>query len=319
MYNPLVSIIIPVYNGSNYLRESIDSSLAQTYKNVEVIVVNDGSNDEGATERIAMSYANRIRYFYKANGGVSSALNLGIEMMNGEWFSWLSHDDLYMPDKIKSAIEKVSSKGLDVSRTIISCKTGLINADGAAIFRPKKFHGGMFSGKEMFKNLCDENSLGGCSLLIPKASLEEIGGFNIEHRFIQDWVCWLTLALHGNFFYLYEEDLVKSRVHGNQDTIKLAELRPIEINNFLNNLLDILGRNAHSNEYFLKTILFYCCTRINNKEIINKYIDKLKEHNLYHISDRVKYTAFYIRGKFIWKIKKIYRSMVNKRYRGVIR
>ena len=71
------------------MREAIDSALAQTYERVEVIVVNDGSTD--GTEQIALSYGERIRYFRKENGGVSSALNLGIKEMKGEYFSWLSH------------------------------------------------------------------------------------------------------------------------------------------------------------------------------------------------------------------------------------
>ena len=71
---------------------------------MEVIVVNDGSNDDRATEKIALSYGERIRYFYKPNGGVATALNLGIEKMTGEYFSWLSHDDLYLPEKIEQEI-----------------------------------------------------------------------------------------------------------------------------------------------------------------------------------------------------------------------
>ena len=74
---PRVSIVIPVYNGANYLREAIDSALAQTYKNVEIIVVNDGSTDNGETEQIAQSYGDRIRYFRKENGGVSSGTCTG--------------------------------------------------------------------------------------------------------------------------------------------------------------------------------------------------------------------------------------------------
>ena len=105
IYTPKVSIIIPVYNGSNFLKEAIDSALAQTYKNIEVIVVNDGSTDDGETRAVAEKFGDRIRYFEKENGGVSSALNFGIKKMTGEWFSWLSHDDLYMPKKIENSIE----------------------------------------------------------------------------------------------------------------------------------------------------------------------------------------------------------------------
>ena len=87
--NPKVSIVIPVYNGEDYVNEAIDSALAQTYENCEVIVVNDGSTDN--TEAIVKTYGNKIRYFSKENGGVSSALNVGIEHMEGEYFQYLPH------------------------------------------------------------------------------------------------------------------------------------------------------------------------------------------------------------------------------------
>ena len=81
MYTPLVSIVIPAYNASNYLSNAIDSALAQTYKNIEIIVVNDGSKDDGATRKIAESYGDKILYFEKSNGGSSSALNYGINQI----------------------------------------------------------------------------------------------------------------------------------------------------------------------------------------------------------------------------------------------
>ena len=88
LYTPKVSIVIPAYNASNYLSEAIDSALKQTYENIEIIVINDGSGDDGATRQIALSYGDKIRYYEKENGGSSSALNLGIVDMTGEWFSW---------------------------------------------------------------------------------------------------------------------------------------------------------------------------------------------------------------------------------------
>ena len=107
-FNPKISIVIPVYNGEKYMKEAIDSALDQTYKNTEIIVVNDGSTDK--TEEIALSYGDKIRYFYKGNGGQSSALNFGIEKMTGELFSWLSHDDVYYPQKIEKQIAFLNQK-----------------------------------------------------------------------------------------------------------------------------------------------------------------------------------------------------------------
>ena len=109
MQHPKVSVIIPVYNGSNYLSDAINSALSQTYSNLEIIIVNDGSNDNGKTKEIALSYGNKIKYIEKENGGVSSALNIGIKNMTGEYFSWLSHDDIYYPNKIEESIKFIKN------------------------------------------------------------------------------------------------------------------------------------------------------------------------------------------------------------------
>ena len=98
-----VSLIIPVYNGEDYVEEAINSALNQTYENLEIIVVNDGSKDK--TEQICLKYKDKIRYYAKENGGVATALNLALEKMTGEYFSWLSHDDLYYPNKIEEEMK----------------------------------------------------------------------------------------------------------------------------------------------------------------------------------------------------------------------
>jgi glycosyltransferase involved in cell wall biosynthesis len=115
-FSPLVTIVIPVFNGSNYLKEAVDSALAQTYTNLEIIVVNDGSQDNGLTEAIALAYGDRIRYFSKQNGGTSTALNIGIQNMRGDYFCWLSHDDLYHPECVEAQIKTLAD--LDEKTTI---------------------------------------------------------------------------------------------------------------------------------------------------------------------------------------------------------
>ncbi len=120
MSEPLVSIVIPVYNGANYVAEAIDSALAQTYSRIEVLVINDGSNDNNATRDIALSYGERIRYIEKENGGVASALNRGIKEMNGDYFSWLSHDDLYFPQKVQTQVDFL---------ILLGCKDVIVYSD----------------------------------------------------------------------------------------------------------------------------------------------------------------------------------------------
>jgi glycosyltransferase involved in cell wall biosynthesis len=106
---PLVSIVIPLYNGSNFLSEAINCALNQTYSNIEIIVINDGSKDDGAGRDVALSFGDKIRYFEQENGGVSAALNNGISKMKGEYFSWLSHDDLYTIDHIEKQVSMLRS------------------------------------------------------------------------------------------------------------------------------------------------------------------------------------------------------------------
>lgn len=141
-YQPLVSIVIPVYNGSNYLSEAIDSALSQTYENVEIIVVNDGSPDNGKTEEIAFSYGDKIRYFKKENGGSSSALNFGIKQMHGEWFSWLSHDDLYYPEKIEKQITYIIENSLyrdeNINKHIFFTASENVDGNGKCIRKPSE-------------------------------------------------------------------------------------------------------------------------------------------------------------------------------------
>ena len=233
-FNPPVSIVIPVYNGSNYLREAIDSALNQTYKNIEVLVINDGSHDGGATETIALSYGERIRYFSKPNGGVASALNMAIENMTGEYFSWLSHDDLYIERKVERQIEFLSAIPHEERGNIIvySDYAHFTNSPGKVTLR--KMPG--VPPAEFRYWLTTENILHGCTLLIPKVAFSGIGRFDIQLRTTQDYDLWFRLAKEFNFLHL-GECLVKSRLHSNQGSKTMAAIGDIEKENLLTGMV----------------------------------------------------------------------------------
>lgn len=213
--NPRASIVIPVYNGSNYLKEAIDSALAQTYKNIEIVVVNDGSTDDGATERIAKSYGSRIRYFEKKNGGVASALNLGIEMMTGEYFSWLSHDDMYEKTKIEDQVDLLGK--LDLKDSIIACNTKVLFESG--VRKKQKIDASTFRFIDIFLSTSANVGLNGCSLLIPKGAFEICGRFNPSLSVTQDYDLWFRMKDKYKFVLL-DKYLVISRRHDEQDSVK---------------------------------------------------------------------------------------------------
>ena len=92
---PLISVIVPVYNTAKYLRRCVDSILSQTYRNIEIILVNDGSTD-GESDKICDEYAKadcRIRVIHKENGGPCSAKNAGLDFAKGEYYSIIDSDD----------------------------------------------------------------------------------------------------------------------------------------------------------------------------------------------------------------------------------
>ena len=211
-FHPKVSIVIPVYNGSNYLREAIDSALSQTYDNVEVIVVNDGSNDNGKTDEICKSYGDKIRYFVKENGGVATALNKGIEEMKGEYFSWLSHDDVYYPNKIEEQVKYLSS--LDNKDIILYMDWESIDENGEFISKDILDHK-MLTQKPEYALL--RGRINGITLLVPKKAFNENGLFNPSLRTTQDYDMWIGLFNKYKFIHL-PKILTKTRIHSNQDT-----------------------------------------------------------------------------------------------------
>lgn len=256
-FNPKVSIVIPVYNGSNYLREAIDSALAQTYCNIEIIVVNDGSNDEGKTEAIARSYSGTIRYFAKENGGVASALNLAIQNMTGEYFSWLSHDDMYYPHKIETQIHYLHDH-IHRERIILYSDEEIIDQHGNSIGKNKV---SPVEPEDLIFHLLIHRSIGGCSLLIPKQAFTEVGLFDTNLRTTQDYDLWFRFLKHNYRFEHIPEILVKSRSHQAQGIRTLQPIHRQEKNALFIRMLElfspqeICGNHSDSAWRYLKLAL----------------------------------------------------------------
>jgi len=223
--NPKVSIVIPVYNGSNYLSEAIESALGQTYKNIEVIVINDGSNDEGKTDSIAKHYEHKIRYFHKENGGVATALNLGIKEMKGKYFSWLSHDDVYYPNKIEIQLDNMNNEHENV---IIYSDYEYIDERGNYL---DSFKICQISNDRFLYTLLINRYINGCTILIPKTAFDNTGYFNEHLKTTQDYEMWYRLIQDNYIFKHLPQVLVKSRQHSEQESINKKEIQLEETNN----------------------------------------------------------------------------------------
>ncbi len=251
--NPLVSIVIPVYKGENYLAEAIDSALAQTYKNIEIIVVNDGSPDDGATERVALSYGDKIRYIYQKNGGVSAALNTGIREMKGEYFSWLSHDDLYRPEKIEKQVALIQDEN-----DIILCSGSLIDENRNPIPHHVKTLNGRFNNIELFDAFLHGYSLNGLGYLIPKHVYDEVGLFDESMRYLQDLDMWLRILMYNKYTTVCQKDLlVITRIHKGQQTNTISDVfdvdrRKLAVKHFelITNSTDIKDKNLLCELYY---------------------------------------------------------------------
>ena len=287
---PLVSIIIPVYNGSKYLGEAIDSALRQTYKNIEIVVVNDGSTDNGKTESVAKSYGDKIRYFSKPNGGVSSALNYAIKESKGEYISWVSHDDLIYPNKIEAQIEYLKNNKLLNKDVIVYSDHSLINKDGKLIeICQKQFD--EFGEKTEYALL--HGKINGITLLIPKKAYNDCGLFSEKLVAVQDYEMWermfkkyriihLPLVLSASRYHSKQVTNVSPKVksEGNPFWIKLMEditdKRKIELDgslyNFYNNMSNFLTYTPYdeAKEYCNKK-----CNDIYKKFKKTKLTDKV--------------------------------------------
>lgn len=277
-FHPLVSIVIPVYNGSDYLREAVDSALAQTYPDVEVLVVNDGSDDGGATEAIALSYGGRIRYFRQENGGVASALNLGVREMRGEYFSWLSHDDVYLPRKVGREVAALGECGGDA---IVYSDYEWIDASSRHV---EVFRAGRITAPQFRMTLVTDIPVNGCTVLVPRRCFGEVGLFDERLKFTQDYDLWFRMARRYPFLHI-PEVLIRSRIHAGQETRRRSAECLAEGNASFTRFLDEVAREqSPSPDPVLTRFFFRAAVRLKRRGYIPAAEHALRLHRRYALT-----------------------------------
>jgi glycosyltransferase involved in cell wall biosynthesis len=202
----LVSVIMPVFNGERFLRQAIESVFAQTYRNWELIAVNDGSTDGSAA--ILADYGAKIRVFHhQENLGAASARNRAIFAARGEWLAFLDQDDLWAPDKLQRQLEAVAP-----GDTAISTEARVIDENGAVI-RPIFSHGDNLEHSTLARTIT-LNPIYVLTVLIRRQAVLEVGALDAENRYGTDeWQLWMRLLARGHRFRFLPEVLASYRVH----------------------------------------------------------------------------------------------------------
>ncbi|MEW4152454.1 glycosyltransferase [Bacillus thuringiensis] len=207
--NPKVSVIMPFYN-CQYVDRAIESVLNQTYPNIELIVINDGSTR--FTELIK-PYLYSLRYIEKENGGTATALNVGIEHATGEYFAWLSSDDLFHHKKIELQVKQMLEKNASISFTnfnTIDSNETITNASIAPQFPTRT---------DFYKEFQKSCPINGCTVLMKMEIFNQLGRFNENYHYTHDYELWLRLVLYYEYHYI-NDPLVSTRIHHEMGSIK---------------------------------------------------------------------------------------------------
>lgn len=280
-FKPLITIIIPVYNGERYIAEAIDSAISQDYDNKEILVIDDGSTD--GTREIVKRYKDVV-YHYKKNGGVASALNYGIEKAKGEYISWLSHDDYYHKNKLSVQVDILNKISEELrANSVLYSSYEEMNEDLVIYgkFEPQKRFSKDKLTDDYFPSIF--GLVNGCTTLIPVKLIKEVGLFNEELRYTQDIDMWFRLFPKANVVFHDDLTLVsrKHRLQGtyNNDPKKVKEQNDLYKNMVNKVSLEQMVKMCGSEEKFLKKVLdfVYELNYMEAAEYIEERLGKLNK------------------------------------------
>lgn len=224
MSQTLVSVVVPVYNGAEYLEKTVESILAQDYQNIELILVDDGSKDD--SKQLITKLAKlelRIKPFFNTNGGVAYARNFGIKQSQGDFIAFCDQDDLWLPTKLSKQIPLFDNDNVG----LVYC--GAI-ADYVLYEKQSK---PSFEGKQkghVFEHLVQLNMLTCCTAVARKKYLSQVDGFDDDRALmgVDDWHLWLKLAMVCEFDFVAEH-LAVHVFHGDNYSLNDEKMHEAEI------------------------------------------------------------------------------------------
>lgn len=183
-----VSVIVPVYNGAETISKTLESVLAQTYKDIEIIVVNDGSTDDTLSV-ISAFEKDRVRVFSQKNSGAPAARNYGLAQAKGDYISFIDADDLWSKDKVESQVAVLDHSDPKVG--VVYSWTALIDSkDTVFSYLPKKACIG-----DVYKRILTTNFLiSGSNAMIRKVCIDQVGGMDTSLKYTDDWDFFIRLA-----------------------------------------------------------------------------------------------------------------------------
>jgi glycosyltransferase involved in cell wall biosynthesis len=231
----LVSIVLPVYNSAQFLKESLESVINQTYSNIEIICVNDGSTDNSL--EILKLYSDKITIISQENQGLASALNVGIKQMKGTWFKWFSPDDLMYPYTIETLVDEAEK----YSNTIVYSNWEIIDKKGIKLRDFYESNYNELSNFEYNVRLLDGQQINVNTTLIPFSVFKKCIIRELDSPVAIDYDFFLCSALlHGIKFHLITKSLVKYRIHSQQLSHKNISDTLAYLNKIKDNILQQL-------------------------------------------------------------------------------
>ena len=226
----LVSVVLPVYNGADYLSQAVESVINQTYKNFELIIVNDGSADDSGiiAKEYAQNYSNIEYIELEKNKKLPAALNTGFNAARGEFYTWISHDNIMLPECLEimtNELEKNKNAAMVYGNMRIIDENGKISRGHGWYEFPPMSGNVMLPDSTMELNDVANNTIGAAFLYRAKAA-EFIGGYD-EHRFgIEDYDYWMRMNEIFDIIHTQNpQPIYLYRFHKNSLTSQDAKLR----------------------------------------------------------------------------------------------